>query len=139
MAKADPTGFFTLEDRLPLDFCPAWRIIRTKYVRYCNHCEAQIQEEFRRQKEEERKKKEKDGDGGSSAGSVDSWQLVVQAPPEVDRPVAFNPGDSQGRWFVGVEECCNEVRRHGRLDAQFGDETDLGRTSMSLHNLHDKA
>ncbi|KAF3152671.1 hypothetical protein TWF569_002973 [Orbilia oligospora] len=100
MVEADPTGYFTSRDRLPLGLCPGWRRIRTKYSRYCDECEAKIQEEFRKQKEEERKKnkqkkKKNDGNGSdstpesySSARSADSWQLVIQAPSEVDVPLA---------------------------------------------------
>ncbi|KAF3184511.1 hypothetical protein TWF106_002965 [Orbilia oligospora] len=100
MVEADPTGYFTSKDRLPLGLCPGWRRIRTKYSRYCDQCETKIQEDFRKQKEEERKKnkqKKKDMDGYgsdgtpesySSAGSADSWQLVIQAPSVADVPLA---------------------------------------------------
>ncbi|KAK6513152.1 hypothetical protein TWF506_009317 [Arthrobotrys conoides] len=107
MVEADPTGYFTSEDRLPIKFCPAWRSIRTKYSRYCEHCESQIQERFRKQKEEERRKRKQNRDNGdgsdgagetsSNAGSVDSWQLVVQAPSEADVPVASTSESGQKR------------------------------------------
>ncbi|RVD89561.1 uncharacterized protein DFL_000564 [Arthrobotrys flagrans] len=86
---ADPTGILTSEDAITVEFCPAWRRIHTRHMRYCVRCELQIQEEFRRQKEEGKKKKyrdesEADNEGNTGASSGDSWQLVVQAPPEAD-------------------------------------------------------
>ncbi|KAK6526084.1 hypothetical protein TWF281_011122 [Arthrobotrys megalospora] len=81
MVDADPLGAYIPSETLPIYLCPAYRFVRAKWRNYCDDCDAKMLEEFEKEKEEAKKKK---AENGGSEGSGESWQLVVQAPPEAD-------------------------------------------------------
>ncbi|KAK6507934.1 hypothetical protein TWF481_006354 [Arthrobotrys musiformis] len=74
MSEGDPTGFPIMVASIPLNICPLWCGIHIQNDRFCDDCEARIQEEFRKEKEEEKRMKDRDGPGGgSSEERVGSW------------------------------------------------------------------